>query len=759
MDTEKKSSLFLFGLFIFIMLIGLLGLSLTPKWNEPLANNIYAIAGLFAFSGDWTQDLHKTQHMNIFIEFARFAAPLTTALIFFVLIFDGAKQLLAFLLRPRNDFELIIGLGNKGSAIAVSALEQGKKVIAIELQSQNSNIALLKRRGAIVFNGEINLKVVKKLNVRHAKNIFFCCGDDNKNIAIAEQVLPYLNTAEGENSPQVFVHLHSRVLADQLKQLPRFMSNTQTELRFWRKSQILAEHLLQRYPIQPYANIQGVSRAHILILGCNDNALDLARTIAKNAIYKSLQAPTITFITDKSPSSLQAEFAAIAAATQLQVINEEVAQLVADQQRLVLLLNNVTQVYVFESENLNSFEVALALRNTMFSHCLFMAPIIYATDHTEIGDSPALQSQKIPDNLYAFNNNSKDINISAITQPHGSLIAKRTHEHSYIASNNSHNSNNQPISWQALPYSLKEANRAFALSWDNKLAAIGARFCTTAQGIEISASELTLMSAMEHTRWCAERSIDGWQFNDVRSNLTKQHPLLKPWHELNTLQQQGNNDFFASTVTDLQAMANNSEFEFGLQRVRTIAVTGHRFNNLAAAQYSELVAAIDATLLQIKKRYPNDHFQFVSGLAQGADRLVVERAKIILDAPFIALLPMAYELYKMDFDNDNNEFEQFIAQSLWYSEIPPVYQYVADMEEATNPARAKQYAALGAHLVAIADDLIAVWDGNAGRGLGGTADVVDWWQNKVPAEFAVNYPLKPQTAKGDLYIVDFVRGT
>jgi len=88
-----------------------------------------------------------------------------------------------------------------------------------------------------------------------------------------------------------------------------------------------------------------------------------------------------------------------------------------------------------------------------------------------------------------------------------------------------------------------------------------------------------------------------------------------------------------------------------------------------------------------------------------------------------------------------------------------VYQYVADMEEATNPARAKQYAALGAHLVAIADDLIAVWDGNAGRGLGGTADVVDWWQNKVPAEFAVNYPLKPQTAKGDLYIVDFVRGT
>ena len=86
MDSQKKSTLFLFGLFMFIMLVGLFGVSQTTRWSEPLANNIYAIAGLFAFSGDWTQELYKTNQMNPFIEFARFAAPLTTALIFFYLI-------------------------------------------------------------------------------------------------------------------------------------------------------------------------------------------------------------------------------------------------------------------------------------------------------------------------------------------------------------------------------------------------------------------------------------------------------------------------------------------------------------------------------------------------------------------------------------------------------------------------------------------------------------------------------------------------
>ena len=69
MDSQKKSTLFLFGLFMFIMLVGLFGVSQTTRWSEPLANNIYAIAGLFAFSGDWTQELYKTNQMNPFIEF------------------------------------------------------------------------------------------------------------------------------------------------------------------------------------------------------------------------------------------------------------------------------------------------------------------------------------------------------------------------------------------------------------------------------------------------------------------------------------------------------------------------------------------------------------------------------------------------------------------------------------------------------------------------------------------------------------------
>ena len=95
-------------------------------------------------------------------------------------------------------------------------------------------------------------------------------------------------------------------------------------------------------------------------------------------------------------------------------------------------------------------------------------------------------------------------------------------------------------SWQDLPYSLKEANRAFALSWREKLAMVNARFSSHSNSIELSDNELNMMSSMEHARWCAERKIDGWQFSSTRSNIAKRHTLIKPWHDLTQQQQQGN---------------------------------------------------------------------------------------------------------------------------------------------------------------------------------------------------------------------------
>ncbi len=95
---ESKSNYLLLALFVIVTCVGLYGLSLTTEWSESFANNLYAIVGLFAFSGEWTQTMFENGQMNGYIEFSRFAAPTTTVLIFLVVMLDGAKQAFQYLL-------------------------------------------------------------------------------------------------------------------------------------------------------------------------------------------------------------------------------------------------------------------------------------------------------------------------------------------------------------------------------------------------------------------------------------------------------------------------------------------------------------------------------------------------------------------------------------------------------------------------------------------------------------------------------------
>jgi len=37
---------------------------------------------------------------------------------------------------------------------------------------------------------------------------------------------------------------------------------------------------------------------------------------------------------------------------------------------------------------------------------------------------------------------------------------------------------------------------------------------------------------MEHKRWAADRSLDGWKYDTVRCNKRKLHPNLVPYDEL-----------------------------------------------------------------------------------------------------------------------------------------------------------------------------------------------------------------------------------
>ena len=162
--------------------------------------------------------------------------------------------------------------------------------------------------------------------------------------------------------------------------------------------------------------------------------------------------------------------------------------------------------------------------------------------------------------------------------------------------------------------------------------------------------------------------------------------------------------------------------------VLNVAVTGHRAAVLTAPLVRRLRPIVYIVFRQLREALlglQQSHADFCSStpaelrlhtpLATGADQIAAICARS--SGYFIrALLPFEASEYRRDFaDGDELDmFEQALAAA---DEIVALPGQRSDVESA--------YLVVGQSLVENADVLIAIWDGEPGRGPGGTANVVE----------------------------------
>lgn len=158
-----------------------------------------------------------------------------------------------------------------------------------------------------------------------------------------------------------------------------------------------------------------------------------------------------------------------------------------------------------------------------------------------------------------------------------------------------------------------------------------------------------------------------------------------------------------------------------------VGITGHRLDRIGALDQPSMQAAIVALLSLVQSsagavasRYENDfatpqaNLRLVSALANGADTSAAEAA---LDAGWRldAVLPFERDEYAHDFaDYETREkFETLLASA--------AATFALEGDRANADAA---YEAAGRVVLDQSDILLALWDGDVGRGRGGTARVV-----------------------------------
>jgi hypothetical protein len=154
-----------------------------------------------------------------------------------------------------------------------------------------------------------------------------------------------------------------------------------------------------------------------------------------------------------------------------------------------------------------------------------------------------------------------------------------------------------------------------------------------------------------------------------------------------------------------------------------IGVTGHRnvgADGLSIAALRQRVRAVFAFLWQTAvdaaPRGSTPQLIVVSPLAEGADRFVANEA-IASGFPLHCPLPFPPDEYEQDFHTEasRREFRTLLAQAA----------VVRALSGVRGPGHeGEAYAAVGRVVIQESDLLIAIWDGEAARGSGGTAHVI-----------------------------------
>ena len=144
--------------------------------------------------------------------------------------------------------------------------------------------------------------------------------------------------------------------------------------------------------------------------------------------------------------------------------------------------------------------------------------------------------------------------------------------------------------------------------------------------------------------------------------------------------------------------------------VVSIGVTGHRFLRDKSVLCAGLIEAMD----MIKSAFPGRVFNVISPLAEGADRLVADLILKYPGAKLIVPLPLSKSEYMLDFaaGDSRAEFMRMLDLADEVIQLPPTRCRNAACE------------ALGLYVLEHCDFLIALWDGAATRGRGGTAEII-----------------------------------
>ena len=745
---RRPTTLFL----LFVSLAGLAFISLRRFGGTTgsLLEDAYHSIGIFTANGSWAFDPSK--NVNTLFKVLATVTPVVTFIGFVDLLTGGVlpfiiRHLTIARLRMGARGTVICGLNEQGLEFAKSVRAAGTLVVILDDASQSGLVELSQRRRSPV----LPLKTLQ--NRRLGALLFRQCDLFSFLPSTDQQIdlVARIDTRISQPTDRSFWFLvHERGLAQRLDSYLRFTArHSVLRPRFFDIDALAARHVLATHPLDVLADAADQRQIHIAILGFGA----LGRAIVKEAARSVITLPSLAGVKLKvsvididaphAAAALEAEDPQIGQLLELETISLTLppAGLLATQ--LHLLPTDVTAYFVAVGNAELAFATAVSLRHWLLEPPSFFgegwrrthpcAPIMIRVRNWEgLGrlvrsnvDWPdqALRAPEQPDGIFGFGV-SRDVLDPAFIMPPARETGARVLHQSYrnagearrLRSGQAEAARVAERAWRELATDLKDLNLYGYDHIPMKARAIGHRIVPGTSSAAMPATalpSLLALSQLEHCRYSAERAAGGWRHARTRSDELRLHPALVAWADLPHSEQLLDENHVQSMFLALSASGQ------GMQPAFCIAVIGGR--------QPSANGALAAALTHLLQAEPDSAPVILTALAPGAGMEAAEAAHA-LKIPWVAALPLPFELYGADFPPaERRQLQGLISFAERYVELPLRFGKASDLagQDSENLLRrGQQYALATAFILERAHALVVVGDPDEA-----TRDALAWWQD------------------------------
>jgi hypothetical protein len=733
--------------------------------------DVYRSIGLFIGNGYWA--FESQTKVNTLFKVLATATPIVTFIGFIEVVTGGV---IPFIIRQRALTRLrfgarghvVCGLTGQGLVFARAVARRRSLIFILDDlpdpdladEAYRDNIPILPLRGLDQPN------LANRL-FQHCDFVSFLPSTDQQVDLVAR-----INARLRHASERSFWFLtQERGLSQRLEGYLRFTAaNNAVRPRFFDMDALAARQVLTRHPLDILADVAGQPQIHLAIIGFGA----LGRAIVKEAARVVVTLPSLAGVplkvtvidtnAEAAAAALEAEDPQIRQLLELHTVSLTVQPAGLGAPQLDILPPHVTAYFVTVGNTELAFATAVSLRHWLLEPpAAFPAawraehpcvPIMVRVkdwgglgrlirsnvDWPDAGD----RSPELPDGIYGFAV-AEDIFDPAFMMSDARETGARvlhkaysgTQEQRRRLSENSGDQRADQREWRELASDLRDLN---LYGYDHiplKARAIGHRVVAgrtpgIADGVvppEVEAN-MKLLSRLEHRRYLAERVAGGWRHADTRCDELRVHPDLVDWADLPDAEKSLDEDHVRAVLVALDAS--------GLHMVPALYIGVAGYRRLDSA---EATARLRAELAGLLAANPGRAPVVLTTLAPGLGIAAAEAAGA-LGVPWMAVLPVPFELYKEDFsDAERRRLQKLVAFAERYLELP---LRSGKASELTRPRarntgspnlarRAEQYALANAYMVERAHALIAAAPENPEDA---DAAALRWWgdPHTIPAQ-------------------------